>query len=307
MTSDGVALPVWADATALRFFAPISPTRYMSETVFWLEQADQPDQTIGAQEPTAAGTLAIADRYTATLRLEENQTYSPQVVEGDHWFWLQLPAPITKTFALTTSALVPGPAQVRINVWGSTEAPADPDHAYRLTLNDQPLGEFPWDGHGQHTIEAAIPAGVLRDGPNVLSVSAPGLPEVPADITYLNWIALDYPRAFAAQDDRLMFESRGRTTSIDGFLRPDRCLRRHAARSDYAHPRAAPMARLSATAGRRYWAVGPQGYQAGRWQAAQLTPDLRAVDNAARLSRHRPDDLLDPLTAACWSGGRRRG
>jgi hypothetical protein len=220
VTSHGDPLPVWADTTSLRFFAPISPTRYMSETVFWLEKSEQPDPQITDQPMTSAGDLASNDSYTATLRLEENRVYSPQVSEGDHWFWVQLPAPLTKTFTLTTSALLAGPARVQVNVWGSTEAPANPDHAYRLMLNDQPLGEFTWDGQGHHTIEAGIPAGVLRERSNVLSVAAPGLPQVDADITYLNWIALDYPRSFVAQDDRLAFESLGGTHHLTGFSGP---------------------------------------------------------------------------------------
>lgn len=294
VTSEGVPLPVWADATSLRFFAPLSPTRYMSATVFWLEKNEQPDPQITDQPMAPASDLASADRYTATLRLEENHVYSPQVAEGDHWFWMQLPAPITKTFTLTTSAVLPGPARVQINVWGSTAAPADPDHAYRLVLNDQPLGEFAWDGQGQHTIEAEIPATVWREGNNVLSVTAPGLPQVDADITYLNWIALEYPRAFVAQDDRLAFESLGGTHHLTGFsgpidvfdvTQPDRP----------ARTRAQADGTFVGTAGHRYWAVGPQGYQAGQIQAAQLTPDLCAADNSADYLAIGPIDLLDPI------------
>ena len=46
---DGVAQPVWVEGDMLRFYAPISPTRYMSETVFWLEQGDQPGTKIPVQ------------------------------------------------------------------------------------------------------------------------------------------------------------------------------------------------------------------------------------------------------------------
>jgi hypothetical protein len=39
---NGLTQPAWIDAATLRFYAPISRTRYMSETVFWLERGDQP-------------------------------------------------------------------------------------------------------------------------------------------------------------------------------------------------------------------------------------------------------------------------
>jgi hypothetical protein len=294
VTSEGVQLPTWATTTSLRFFAPLSPTRYISETVFWLEQSEQPVLQITDQPLTPTGDLVANDRYTATLRLEENRVYSPQVAEGDHWFWLQLPAPITKTFTLTTSALLPGPARLQINVWGSTAAPANPDHTYHLVLNDQVLGDFAWDGQGHHMIEAEIPAGVLREGSNTLTVTAPGLPQIDADITYLNWIALEYPRALVAQDDRLAFESLGGTHHLTGFsgpidifdvTQPDRITR----------TRAKADGTFVGIAGRRYWAVGAQGYQSAVVQAAQLTPDLRAVENAADYLAIGPSDLLEPV------------
>jgi hypothetical protein len=294
VTSNGAALPVWADATSLRFYAPISPTRYMSETVFWLQQSDQPALPIVDQTSGPAGDHAATDRYTATLRLEEDHVYSPQVAEGDHWFWTQLAAPLTKTFTLTTSALLPGPARLQITVWGSTEAPANPDHAYRLTLNDQPLGDFTWDGQGHHTIGVEIPVGVLREGTNALIISAPGVPQVDADITYLNWIVLDYPRAFVAQDDRLMFESSGGTLQLTGFSGPIEVF--DVTQSDQpVRTPAQADGTFAGTAGHRYWAVGPQGYQSGQVQVAQLTPDLRATDNAADYLAIGPIDLLQPV------------
>ena len=294
MTSAGVELPVWAEATSLRFLAPLSTTLYMSETVFWLEQSEQPALQMTDQPLTPTGDLAAADRYTATLRLEENRVYSPQVAEGDHWFWQQLSAPITKTFTLTTSALLPGPARVQIAAWGSTAAPANPDHAYRLVLNDQALGDFTWDGQGHQPIEAEIPAGVLREGSNVLTVVAPGLPQIDADITYLNWIALEYPRAFAAQGDRLAFESSGGVHHLTGFSGPIDIF--DVTQADRpARTRANADGSFVGTAGQRYWAVGPQGYQSAVVQAAQLTPDLRAGENAADYLAIGPIDLLEPV------------
>lgn len=294
VTSDGVELPVWVQPASLRFFAPISPTRYMSETVFWLEQGDTPGLHIVDQPAVASSGLDLRNGYTATLHLEENHIYSPQVKESDHWFWAQLPAPITATFTLTTSGLLPGPARLQLEVWGSTTAPPNPDHLYRLTLNGQALGDYAWDGQGPHTIEAVIPAGVLQEESNVLVVSAPGLPDVSADTTYLNWIALDYPRAFMAQADRLAFDSPGGIQHLAGFTGPIDVF-------DITHPEqvthtlANPDGTFAGTAGHRYWAVGPQGYQLAAMQAAELSPDLRATANQANYLAIGPRDLLEPL------------
>ena len=122
---DDVALPTWIDGDTLRFYAPISPTRYMSETVFWLERGDQPGAEITEQPIEPRSNPGPIDHYTATLRVEENHVYSPQVIDGDHWFWAQLPAPITRTIPLTLTAVVAAPAHLTIDVWGSTAAPTN--------------------------------------------------------------------------------------------------------------------------------------------------------------------------------------
>jgi hypothetical protein len=290
----GLVLPTWIDGETLRFYAPISPTRYMSETVFWLERGDQITAHISEKPIDSLGHLARVDHYTAALHLEENLVYAPQAAGGDHWFWAQLPAPITKTIPLTVTAVADGPAHLTIEVWSNTEAPTEFDHAYRLLLNDQFLGEFAWDGQGPHTIQAEVPAGVLRAGGNTLTLRAPGVKDVVADITFLNRIIVRYPRAFAAQADRLVFESPGGVHSLSGFSGPIEVF-------DVTDPDRITRTRLQANAdfvgepGRRYWAVGPQGYQSGRVEAAQLTPDLRAANNAAAYLAIGPIDLLEPL------------
>ncbi|HTP10133.1 MAG TPA: C25 family cysteine peptidase [Anaerolineae bacterium] len=291
---DGNALPVWIDNDQLRFYAPISPTRYMSETVFWLERSDQASPRISEQPIAARGDLGSIDHYTATLHLEENPIYSPQVASGDHWFWAQLPAPITKTVPFTLTALADGAAEVTIEVWSNTEAPTPIDHDYRLAVNDHPLGDFTWDGQGWHTIEAAIPPGVLHEGGNILTLILPGVKDVVADITDLNWIEVHYPRAFVAQDDRLAFDSSGGLQRLTGFsgpiavfdvTQPDRVTR-------------IPLqdgASFVGEAGHRYWVVGPRGYRSGQAEAAQLTPDLHDAQNAAAYLAIGPIDLLEPL------------
>jgi hypothetical protein len=293
---DGMAQPAWIDGHTLHFYAPITPTRYMSETVFWLERSDQPGTGISERlNPTdSVPDGDPSDHYTATLHLEENHVYSPQVKDGDHWFWAQLAAPITRTIPFTLTTLVDGPARFTLDVWAGTEAPTPIDHVYRISLNDQSLGEFSWDGQGPHTLAAAVPPGTLRDGTNTVTLVLPGVRDVAADITFLNWLELEYPRAFVAQDDRLVFDSPGGSQQLSGFSGPIEVF-------DVTSPDQIRRTRLDANAvftgeaGHRYWAVGPRGYRAGRIEAAQLTPDLHAAGNAAQYLAIGPSELLEPL------------
>ncbi len=291
---DGIAQPVWIDSGTLRFFAPISPTRFMSETVFWLERGDQPGAEIPLQPSIPRSDLNLIDHYMATLHMEENHVYSPQVDEGDHWFWSQLSAPFTATVPFTLTALADGPAQLTVAVWGYTQSPAAIDHIYRVLMNDHLLGEFAWDGQGPHTIEAEVPPGALHEGANIATFILPGVKDVTADITFLNWLDVRYPRAFAAQDDRLAFDSPGGQHQLSGFsgpidvfdvTRPDRITR----------TRLGADALFTGEAGHRYWAVGPRGYRSGHAEAAQMLPDLHATNNAAAYLAIGPPDLLEPL------------
>jgi hypothetical protein len=120
---NGLTQPVWIDGATLRFYAPISRTRYMSETVFWLERGDQPAAEIPAQPIAPRDDLGPIDHYAATLHLEENHVYSPQANQGDHWFWAQLSAPFTTTIPFTLTALVKGPAQITAAVWAIQKYP----------------------------------------------------------------------------------------------------------------------------------------------------------------------------------------
>jgi hypothetical protein len=291
---DDVPLPTWIDGDRLRFHAPISPTRFMSETVFWLERDDRSGARISEQPIRPRGDLNPIDHYTAALRLEDNRVYSPLVKDGDHWFWAQMPAPITKTIPFTLTALANGPAHLTIEVWANTEAPAAIDHVYRVFVNEQPVGEFAWDGQGPHTIRADVPAGVLREGLNTVALILPGVADVAADVTFINWIEVQYPRAFEAQTDRLMFDSPGGLHRLSGFSGPIDVF--DVTQSDrITHTRLSDDATFVGEAGHRYWAVGLQGYRSGRVEAAQLTPDLRAANNAASYLTIGPLDLLEPL------------
>ena len=93
------------------------------------------------------------------------------------------------------------------------------------------------------------------------------------------------------QADRLAFDSPGGVHHLTGFSGPVTVF-------DVTQPgqitrtTLSTEARFTGETGHRYWAVGPQGYQSGRAEAAVLTPDLRATDNAAAYVAIGPSDLL---------------
>jgi hypothetical protein len=276
--------PVWVDAAALHFYAAITPTRYMTGSVYFLKRGPSP----AIPESTALPNGARVETYQAATRAEQNKVYAPQA-QGDTWFWERLTAPTTRTFTLTLSAVAHGPAMLRLETWSSTAGLGAADHHVRVSVNGRDAGDAAWDGSVRRTLELAVPEDVLIDGENVVRVSLPGDTGMLADTVYVDWIEAAFPRRFVAQDDRLMFDSPGGQHALIGFSGPIEVY-------DVTQPdritRVSIAATLAGEAGHRYWAVGAQGYQSGRVTAATLTPDLRTVQ--ADYIAIGPSDLIEP-------------
>ncbi|MEJ2710515.1 MAG: C25 family cysteine peptidase, partial [Anaerolineales bacterium] len=305
--------PLWTSGQGtdlkLRFYAKSSQSLYSRENVYWLvtQSGGQPPlhspsstptslQSQPDQSPTNQDSLPNLPpgAYPARLHLEENNLYKPQAEQRERWFWLSLAAPHEQDFEFELSAAVPGPAHLQVAVWGSTQAPASPDHHLNLLLNDQPVASQAWDGIGGQVIDLDLPSGLLRSGPNSLVLQAPGEAEIPADILFVDWIELTYPRQFVAENDFLTFTSPGGLHQLQGFSGPV---------SVYdlsgTHPPselAGGQTEFEAQAGHAYAVVGPQGARSPlRLEPAQFAPDLRGSGQRADYVVVGPPDLLEPL------------
>lgn len=279
--------PVWVTSDALRFYAAISPTRYMTSSVFFLKRGAAP----ALPERPVVTNPAQVDAYIATFRAEQNKLYAPQA-DGDTWFWERLTAPATRTYTLTLSAVADGPATLRLETWSSTEGASETDHHMRVSVNGHEAGEATWDGSVRRTLDFALPAGVLVDGDNLVRVSLPGDTGVLADTVYVDWLEVAFPRHFVAQDNRLLFDSPGGQHLLSGFSGPIDVY-------DVTQPERPtrvsiePSTPFAGEAGHRYWAVGAGGYPSGRVTAAVLSPDLKSI-KAAYIAIG-PSDLIEPL------------
>ncbi len=317
LTHRGRTQPLWVEADGrsftLRFYARASDSRYSRENVYWLqvepEDREAEEQEGRSQTPPSSSPCSrpqpgaeAADWAFAVVRAEENRRYEPRVEEGDHWFWASLPAPRTQAFTVPLRAVAPGPAELRLEMWGSTQAATAPDHHLRVAVNGQPVADEAWDGVGRHRVEAELPAGLLRDGDNTVRIEAPGDTGVAADITFVDWIEMRYPRFLVAEEDRLAFEGTGVPARLTGFSGPVTVV-------DVTQPekptrvvgaclqdQGSGTIVLRAEAGHRYLAVGPQGVKRPpRVRPAVTAPDLRVPDQGADYVAIGPPDLLAPL------------
>ena len=302
LTRNGQAQPLWivgqGSSLQLRFYGQLGQSQYSREGVYLLQLAGDPALSMTETLLPSPTALTAIDHYTAMLHAEENTLYAPQVTDGDHWFWADLPAPRSKTFTVTLTSVAAGPGQVRLAVWGSTDSNKTPNHHLRLSVNGQVVADEKWGGIGRRMIEATVPAGLLINGDTQIRVEAPGDTGVPVDTTRVDWIEVRFPRLLVAQDDRLMFDSSGGSYTLSGFsgpiavfdvTQPDRVTRLSGLTGTDQNPI------VDGEAGHRYLAVGPQGYRSARVVRAALQPDLRAANLGADYVAIGTPDFLEPL------------
>jgi hypothetical protein len=292
----GHEVPIWLDGQGadqtLKFYAQANHSRYTTDSIYFLQPGDQAAQLMINQPPGQSASTTSIDHYTATLHVEQNHVYSPQVLEGDHWFWAQLPAPQSKTFTFTLDSLVAGISHVRLDVWASTEAKTKPDHHLIVSINGQKISDDQFSGIARHTIEADIPQGALIEGQNTFQVSAPGDTGAGADIVFIDTFEVRYPRRFVAQADRLEFDGVAGPVQLLGFsgpieifdlTDPDRAIHIDRSAADFI-----------AASDHRYLAIGPKGYASVRIARGAFDLDLRA-NLGAEYVAIGPVDLLKPL------------
>lgn len=318
LSFQGRSQPVWVSGggkeLVLRFYGQVSRSPYTRQNVYWLAAGeaalpvvDVPLDTEPASDLGGEVSMALPSAtYLETARLEQNILYNPQVEAGENWLWFSIPAPKTETVEANLQALAGGPGRLRLMLWASTQAEQNPDHHVCLRVNGQPVVDETWDGKGRRLIQAALPAGVLVEGSNRIEIEMPGDTGVVADITFVDWLEIDYPRRLAAEADRLGFDSPGGVHMLEGLSEP-------AVVYDVTIPEAAaplstgdlPGYSFHGQAGHRYWAVGPQGYRTPERLALAITsPDLRRSGSNADYVAVGPPDLLEPLQPLLdWRAG----
>lgn len=205
-----------AENRSFEFFARASDTEFSPFAIYWLTSQTTPGKRM--QEINSTAARSPQESFTATVRLARPTLYLPQFGEpGAPWFWQAVAAPTTSTITVTLPSVVAAPAQLRVDLWGSTQDPVDPDHHWRVWFNDARVADQSWDGQGARVITATIPAKAVRPGVNTIRLVAPGDTRAQADIVLLRSIQVTYAQRFVAQDDVLEFEGGAGTYRIEGF------------------------------------------------------------------------------------------
>ena len=221
---------VFEPAEQLLFYANVKSDIYSETDTVWLTVGDGQAMQMATADAAPAG--AVTDTFLpAKVHFEEDSVYLKDVPRTGtptypRWYGVELNS--LSVPSRTVQVVVPNPvtsgynAQLRIRFAGSTESGlANPDHLVRVALNGQVLGNVAWDGRTVVEQQIEFPASVLRNGLNTVTLVVPGgLPGVPWERAYLDWIDITYRQVPRVVSDRLAFQIDGserREFEINGF------------------------------------------------------------------------------------------
>ena len=221
----GQAIPFWIiddDSPQLVFYSPTTRSQYWRENVFLFQPkaafARSPDPALAgliwtATIPNGLREFLAGGIGIVTLTLEDNQIYQA-LSEGDHWFWLKLQNNQEQKITLKIDDQPLGEIILRIVLYSATEAPAQPDHVLKVTVNEGFSQELFWDGKGLQQIELSIPAQSIRAGENYLSLFVPNLEGVFAQLSFLDRMEIFHPQKLPPHADQVSFFAVGNLQEV---------------------------------------------------------------------------------------------
>jgi hypothetical protein len=113
------------------------------------------------------------------------------------------------------------PTQLNLTVWGEDlELPA-PNHHLVAKLNGTQILDAKFNGWVKKSFNISVPAGVLQEGNNTLTLTLPGDTGARYDLIYLDKYTVTYPHSFSARDGQLTFTAAGSIFEVTDLPSPD--------------------------------------------------------------------------------------
>jgi CSLREA domain-containing protein len=187
--------------------------------VYWLTAGKQTGKRInivsGKSAPGGAGSFAYTverkerSLYFSNLRNGERENFFGRVVSDQ---------PVEQRIALgQIDQTATGGASLLIALQGVTDLPRATDHQVKVTLNSQDVGRLIFDGQTHKAETIQVPHSLLREGENVITLTA----EVgPGDISLIDYIRITYNHTYTAEQNALRLTAGGGSQTIGGFTTP---------------------------------------------------------------------------------------
>jgi uncharacterized repeat protein (TIGR01451 family) len=200
----------------IEFYGTAIDTPYSGQRVYWLtSNSGQPALRV-ASAPAAGSPGPQAQSFLQTLELKPRSTYFAVLMTGnsDNFFG-PLVSPVAAVQTLNVSNLAAGGSSIQVVLQGVT---LGQQHDVTVAVNGATLGNVTFTGQQPGKAQFAIPAGVLTDGANTITLTAQ---QGDNDLSLVDHIDLSFPHTFTAESDALKFTApAGDGVTVNGFVQP---------------------------------------------------------------------------------------
>lgn len=212
----------------IEFVGQAIASLYTDANVYRLKVDKTQASRVAVDERTLSQGFVPVPYYMETVTVERDAAYDPTTPTNDPWYDQSLLAwkkPLTRDFTVNVDGYVAGAAaaSLQVGVWGVTDFPAAPDHHLVVWFNGTKMADEYFDGASVPNISAELPAGLLVNGANTLTLNLPkdlGL-DVLADMVNLDSYSVTYPRRFSARNGQLGFTAAGAAFTVEGLPSSD--------------------------------------------------------------------------------------
>ncbi len=205
---------------AVEFLGEITPTLYSARNAYRLHLNAQ--LVNAASSETLNSQSAVTSVFPHKITFEQQREYSFAAPGNDPWYdqWLLARSrPVTLQRRFDLPGYADGSANLTLSLWGVTDWPGDdPDHHLVIKVNGEQIDESWFDGSVDASRDLTLPAGLLRETGNTLTLEAPGDTGYAYDVQALDHFTVHYDRHTRA--DRGAWQGRlptGTEIKVEGF------------------------------------------------------------------------------------------
>lgn len=308
LTNQGRAVP-WTRTTGadgVVFWAEALEDAYAPRNVFLLRQGR--GEVMGTASSAHAFDRRSIRTAPETLHVERDAlalTLFPVDPDSDYWYWEALqanhPSEGRKRLAFEAPGVAGGAARLTVHLAGGSTTKAAGEHHLLATLDGGPSAEVRFEGTGAAQLVMDLPAGVLREGENVLELTAILEKGVSSSTVLVDSVDLQYERRTEAQRSaHVVRPARSGTVEVTGLAEGELFVLDV---SDPARPRVVAGARITRSerlpgqVDASFGAVGGRRYAVAT-RAGLLRPAAFGRDRSAELLASRSADWIALTTAA---------
>ena len=181
--------------------------------MYWLMASDQPGLRISNVSETGS-TGPPEPSFIQTIELKPRTTYFAALLrENTDNFFGPLVSPTPAVLNLNTSHMAAGQSSLLVALQGVTQNQL---HDVTVMMNGATLGELHFNGQESPRATFTIPAGVLTNGANTITLIAQLGGN---DLSLVDYIDISFPRTLTADADLLKFTANeGESVTVGGFV-----------------------------------------------------------------------------------------